>query len=563
METITQHDILIIGGGAAGLRAALAAVETNPKLSIALISKVYPIRSHTVSAEGGVAGVINPEDSLEAHAYDTIKGSNYLADQDAVELFVKKAPLEIIQIENWGCPWSRTKEGKIATRNFGGMSKPRTAYAADKTGFYLLHSLFERSLKYKQITRYDEWFVTKILTCENQATGIIAIQQRTGQIFAFSAKAIILATGGAGYLYQFTTNSNIKTGDGMALALQAGVALKDMEFIQFHPTGLARTGILITEAARSEGGYLLNKNNDRFLKNYAPKTMEMSPRDLVSQAIISEIKAGRGIETPYGQCVHLDLRHLGESLIKEKLPLVREVAKTYQGVDPVYDLIPVRPVAHYFMGGIDVDLKTATPLKGLFSAGETACLSIHGANRLGSNSLAECLVFGNIAGKTTAKFVDTQPQNPTLDQTQLKKESDRLAKLRSVSGPERVAPLKKDLGEMMEQAAGLIRDKKNLEIGLTKLTKLKQRYQKIGLSDHEEIFNTEFLAYLELSNLLDVAETILISALAREESRGAHFRTDFPKQNNRQFHHHHLITRAPDGLKISLKPVTITKWPLP
>ncbi|HXG19956.1 MAG TPA: FAD-binding protein, partial [Methylomirabilota bacterium] len=394
------HDVLIIGGGGAGLRAAIAAAEADPTLKVAIVSKVYPMRSHTVAAEGGTAAVIKENDSLEEHMRDTISGADWLADQDVVEFFVKTAPSELVQLEHWGCPWSREPDGRVAVRPFGGMRIERTWFAADKTGFHLLHSLFQTSLKYESIHRYDEWFATKLLVENGRCQGVTAIELRSGLMQPILAKAVVLCTGGGGRIFPFTTNGAIKTGDGMALAYRAGVPLKDMEFVQYHPTGLPGTGILITEAARGEGGILVNKNGYRYLQDYdlgkpldvhdprhpQLRTMELGPRDKLSQCFMKERDKGNTIPGPYGDVVHLDIRHLGEEKINKKLPFVRELAKNYAGIDPVYEPIPVRPVVHYMMGGIHTNIETATPLSGLFAAGECACVSINGANRLGSNS---------------------------------------------------------------------------------------------------------------------------------------------------------------------------------
>src|SRR5687767_6350738 len=410
---ISSHDVLLVGGGGAGLRAAIAVSEIDPQLSVAVVSKVYPMRSHTVSAEGGAAAVIKPDDSLLEHAYDTISGGDWLSDQDAVEVFVKEAPEEMLRLEHWGCPWSREPNGSVAVRPFGGMKRERTWFAADKTGFHMLHTLFQTSLKYSAITRYDEFFVTKLLVDDGRVQGVVAVQLMTGKIQAITAKAVILCTGGCGRVFPFTTNANIKNGDGMALAYRAGAPLKDMEFVQYHPTGLPFTGILITEAARAEGGFLLNKDGYRYLQDYDlgkphPKpvlrSMELGPRDRLSQAFVKEQERGGTIDGPYGPVVHLDLRHLGAKVIEAKIPFVRELCLKYQNIDPVHDLVPVRPVIHYMMGGISTDMNAATPIAGLYAAGEAACVSINGANRLGSNSLPELLVFGTRAGRAAAEY---------------------------------------------------------------------------------------------------------------------------------------------------------------
>ncbi len=429
--TAGTHDVLLVGGGAAGLRAAIAVAETRPDLDVAVVSKVYPMRSHTVSAEGGAAGVIAEGDTIEEHIYDTISGSDWLGDQDAIEAFVHEAPRELLRLEHWGCPWSRQPDGHVAVRAFGGMKKMRTWFAADKTGFHMLHALFQTSLKFGGVRRYDEWFVTRLLVDEGRVHGVVAVELRTGRIEAITAKAVILATGGCGKVFPFTTNANINTGDGMALAYRAGAPLKDMEFVQYHPTGLPFTGILITEATRAEGAWLLNKDGYRYLQDYdlgkpTPepelRSMELGPRDRLSQAFIHEQEKGRTVDSPYGDVVHLDLRHLGAKLIDTKLPFVRELCLKYERIDPVTDLIPVRPVVHYMMGGVSTDGDGATPLAGLYAAGETACVSINGANRLGSNSLPECLVFGARAGRGRRRVRrfrraavpgDRRPRSPT------------------------------------------------------------------------------------------------------------------------------------------------------
>ena len=420
-EFAAAHDVLMVGGGGAGLRAAIAIAETNPLLDVAVISKVYPMRSHTVSAEGGAAGVIAEGDTTEEHIYDTISGSDWLGDQDAIEYFVEQAPRELLQLEHWGCPWSRQPDGRIAVRAFGGMKKMRTWFAADKTGFHMLHTLFQTSLKHSAVTRYDEGFVTKLLVDDGRVHGVVAIELLTGKIHTIAAKAVILCTGGCGKVFPFTTNANINTGDGMALAYRAGAPLKDMEFVQYHPTGLPFTGILITEATRAEGGWLVNKDGYRYLQDYdlgtpTPepqlRSMELGPRDRLSQAFVHEVEKGRTTESPYGPIVHLDLRHLGEKMIDTKLPMVRELCRQYERIDPVHELIPVRPVVHYMMGGVHTDIDGATPVAGLYAAGETACVSINGANRLGSNSLPELLVFGARAGRHAAEYAASTSRQP-------------------------------------------------------------------------------------------------------------------------------------------------------
>jgi fumarate reductase flavoprotein subunit len=570
---IRSHDILLVGGGGAGLRAAIAAAEVNPKLSIAVVSKVYPMRSHTVSAEGGAAGVAKPDDSLDEHAYDTISGGDWMCDQDAVEAFVKEAPLELLQLERWGCPWNREPDGHIAVRAFGGMTNKRTWFAADKTGFHMLHTLFQTSLKYQPITRYDEYFVTRLLVDDGRVQGVVAIEIMSGKIQAITAKAVILCTGGCGKVFPFTTNANIKNGDGMALAQRAGAPLKDMEYLQYHPTGLPFTGILITEAARAEGGYMLNKDGYRYLQDYdlgtpQPKpvlrSMELGPRDRLSQAFVKEDQKGRTVSTEYGSVVHLDLRHLGEKVINAKLPFVRELCMKYENIDPVKELIPVRPVVHYMMGGVSTDIHGATPMAGLYAAGEVACVSINGANRLGSNSLPECLVFGARAGRAAAEFASTQKAATDSVLGQATDELVRLEKqyLFKTGGKERIATLREEMQKTVESGAGIYRTESSLKQAIQKLHELQERYRNVALDDHGRTFNTELISALELGFMLDVAQSIVECALHRTESRGAHQRTDFPARDDKKFLAHSLVWRNSDGsLRVDYLPVTITRWP--
>jgi len=571
MET-TSHDVLLVGGGGAGLRAAIAVAEADPSLDVAVVSKVYPMRSHTVSAEGGAAAVIKPGDSLDAHAYDTISGGDWLCDQDAVEAFVREATEEMLRLEHWGCPWSREPDGHIAVRPFGGMKNERTWFAADKTGFHMLHTLYQTSLKYRT-TMYDEWFVTRLLVEQGRCQGIVAIQLATGKIHAILAKAVILCTGGCGKVFPFTTNANIKTGDGMALAYRAGVPLKDMEFVQYHPTGLPFTGILITEATRSEGGFLLNKDGYRYLQDYdlgkpEPKpvlrSMELGPRDRLSQAFVKELERGRTVETPHGHVVHLDIRHLGERVIDTKLPFVRELCLKYENLDPVRELIPVRPVVHYMMGGVHTDIHGATSLPGLYAAGEVACVSINGANRLGSNSLTELLVFGARAGKAAARFAAEQAEPGGGLLAQALDEERRLGEvlLGRANGSERIAELREEMQGAMERGAGIYRDAGSLEAAAGGIAEIKERFKNAALDDRSLTFNTERIAWLELSNMLDLAEAIIASALARRESRGAHQRTDNPQRDDGRYLAHSLAHRRDGGgARIEYLPVTITRWP--
>ena len=566
------YDVVIVGGGGAGLRAAIAVVEADPALTVAIVSKVYPMRSHTVSAEGGAAAVISETDSLDEHFRDTVSGGDWLCDQDAVELFVAEAPKELLRLEHWGCPWSRRPDGHVAVRPFGGMKQQRTWFAADKTGFHLLHTLFQTSLRYDRIGRFDEWYVTKLLVDDGRIGGVVAIELATGRIETIFAKTVILCTGGCGRVYPFTTNANIKTGDGMALAYRSGAPLKDMEFVQYHPTGLPFTGILITEAARAEGGWLLNKDGYRYLQDYdlgrpephpVLKSMELGPRDRLSQAFVKEDQKGRTVPTPYGSVVHLDLRHLGGKVIDTKLPFVRELCRDYQNIDPVHELIPVRPVVHYMMGGVHTDLDGATGLDGLYAAGETACVSINGANRLGSNSLPELLVFGARAGRAAAAYAAESKSAGSAVEAAATDERHRLETLlRKDDGRERIATLRTEMQDAMEAGAGIYRNGGDLEKSVDLVHELQDRFRRVRISDHSRTFNTELIAALELEFMLEVAGSILHSALTREESRGAHQRTDFPARDDDRFLAHSLIYRGPGGSwRIEYLPVTITRWP--
>ena len=567
-----DQDVLIVGGGGAGLRAAIELAQAEPRLRVAVISKVYPMRSHTVSAEGGAAGVIAPDDSLEEHFYDTVSGGDWLCDQDAVEAFVEEAPRELLRLEHWGCPWSRQPDGHIAVRAFGGMKKMRTWFAADKTGFHLLHTLFQTALKYPTVTRYDEWFVTRLLVDEGRVQGVVALELMSGRAEVITAKAVILCSGGCGRVFPFTTNANIKTGDGMALAYRAGAPLKDMEFVQYHPTGLPFTGILITEAARAEGGWLINKDGYRYLQDYdlgvptpgpVLRSMELGPRDRLSQAFVHEVDQGRTVDTPYGPVVHLDLRHLGAAVIDAKLPFVRELCLKYENLDPVRDLVPVRPVVHYMMGGVSTDINGATKLPGLYAAGEVACVSINGANRLGSNSLPELLVFGARAGRSAGRYGAEAADPSNAVQAQGRDEIRRLQRLLSeTDGRERIADLRGELQQTMEDGAGIFRTGASLEKAAGRLADLRERFGAVSIDDHSHTFNTQLVAALELGGMIDVAECIVHSALRREESRGAHQRLDHPERDDERFLAHSL-TRHVDGgpPQVDYLPVTITRLP--
>ena len=569
-----EVDIVIIGGGGAGLRAAIAAAESAPGLRIALLSKVYPMRSHTVAAEGGCAGVVQEKDSHADHFTDTVAGGDWLCDQDVVDYFVQHATEENLRLEHWGCPWSRREDGRVNVRAFGGMKIERTWFAADKTGFHILHTLFQTSLKYPAIQRFDEFFCTDLLVSEGRCAGVQAIDMREGQQVVIRAAAVVVATGGAARVYRYNTNGSIVTGDGMAMALRAGVALRDMEFVQYHPTGLPGSGILITEASRGEGGLLLNRDGYRYLQDYglgpetppgAPlsKHMELGPRDRLSQAFWHEAQAGRVLQTPRGEAVHLDLRHLGEARINERLPFIRELARAYVGVDPVQAPIPVRPTAHYTMGGIQTDIRTATSLPGLFAVGECASIGLHGANRLGSNSLAELSVFGRVAGEQAAEHArQAGPPDPRSVQSLAQENAARWEALREADGSESLAAIREALGQSMENGSGIYRSGEALEASAAELLELQARYRRLGLRDRSRVFNTEWLGAIELGCQLDVAQAMVHAALARCESRGSHQRLDAPLRDDAQFLRHSLVRRDKDGaLSLDWQPVVITRLP--
>ncbi|MBI5922059.1 MAG: fumarate reductase (quinol) flavoprotein subunit [Betaproteobacteria bacterium] len=572
METI-QTDVAIIGAGGAGLRAAIALAQEAPNLRIALISKVYPMRSHTCAAEGGAAGVIKPDDSFDQHFHDTVGGGDWLCDQDAVEYHIHEAPKELLQLEHWGCPWNREPDGSVAVRPFGGMKIKRTWFAADKSGFHILHTLFQTSLQFPKIERYDEYFATDLLVDDGRCQGLTAIEMRSGQMRRFNAKAVIIAGGGAGRMFPFNTNGAIKTGDGMALAYRAGVPLKDMEFVQYHPTGLPNTGTLLTEACRGEGGVLLNKDNYRFLQDYGMgpetpkgqpvlKTMELGPRDRVSQAIWGEIQKGRAVKTDWGDCVWLDMRHLGEKKIDERLPFVRDICISYLGMDPVKEMVPIRPVVHYMMGGIHTDTKAATSLPGLFAAGECACVSINGANRLGSNSLVEILVFGRRAGLSAAEYVGgAKPGNDAALTAQADASQARIRELfMRNQGKESIAGLRKEMTDTMEEGCGIYRTQEGLEKTSKKISELRRRYKEITLHDKTNVYNTDLLTALELGNMLDCAEAVAVSGRERKESRGAHQRLDYTARDDVKYLKHSMAYfNGLESPRIDYRDVVITK----
>jgi len=574
--------VVIVGGGGAGLRAAIEVAQTRPELSVALVSKVYPMRSHTVAAEGGAAGVLRDAqhggtDSLQAHFDDTVAGGDWLCDQDVVEHFVEHAAAELFQLERWGCPWSRTAAGDPNVRRFGGMSQARTWFAADKTGFHLLHTLFQASLRHQSIRRYDEHFVLDLLTDDDGVCGVIAYDQRNGYPLLLEAPAVILATGGAARVYRQNTNATIVTGEGMAMAYRAGVALRDMEFVQYHPTGLPGSGILISEAGRGEGGVLLNAAGRRYLADYglgpqtplgSPKAkhMELGPRDRLSQAFWYEQQAGRTISTPQGEVVHLDLRHLGRARLHERLPLICDLAEQYVGVDPAVAPIPVAPAAHYTMGGIQVDATTATTLPGLFAVGEAASSGLHGANRLGSNSLAELLVFGNVAGRQAATHATERGEGSDLGRLS-HRDAATAAASRYTSmmgrGTQNPAEIRRELGALMAAEVGIFRTADGLTRAATKVAELKERYGQVQVIDTCPVYNTDWAGAIELGGMLDVAEAMIHSALHREESRGAHQRLEgdgvLPRDDVRYLKHT-LATYVPGASPaIGYQDVVITK----
>lgn len=572
-----EVDVAIIGAGGGGLRAAIAIAEAHPNLKIALISKVYPMRSHTVAAEGGSAAVIKPEDSFDYHFNDTVSGGDWLCEQDVVDYFVHHSPTEMIQLEKWGCPWNRTEDGSVNVRRFGGMKIERTWFAADKTGFHMLHTLFQTSIKYPQIQRFDEHFVLDLLVDDGQACGVVAMNMMEGTLIQINAKSVIIATGGAGRVYQYNTNGGIVTGDGMGMAYKHGIPLRDMEFVQYHPTGLPGSGILMTEGCRGEGGILVNKDGYRYLQDYGlgPETpvgepknkyMELGPRDKVSQAFWHEWRAGRTVSTPRGDVVYLDLRHLGEEKIKSRLPFILELAKAYVSVDAIKEPIPVRPVAHYTMGGIEVDINCETRIKGLFAIGECASVGLHGANRLGSNSLAELVVFGRVAGEKAAEHANqvTAPNQSVID-AQASEVEKQLHALVNQEGNENWATIRDEMGQSMEEGCNVYRTEELMQKTIDKLQELKERYKKINITDKSSVFNTQLLYTIELGFGLQVAESMAVSAINRRESRGAHQRLDAncTERDDENFLKHTLAFYDPatQGVRIELSDVKITKLP--
>ena len=571
MEVI-RTDVVIVGGGGAGLRAAIAACDEDAALRVALVSKVVPMRSHTVAAEGGAAAVVRSDDSLDNHFDDTVSGGDWLCDQDVVDYFVAHCAEEMIRLEHWGCPWSRKDDGNINVRFFGGMKVQRTWFAADRSGFHMLHTLFQTSLRYPRIVRYDEFFCADLVVDDGRVRGVLAFEIATGTPVLFECGAVVLCTGGAGRVYRQNTNAGTVTGDGMGVAFRHGVPLRDMEFVQWHPTTLPGSGILITEGCRGEGALLVNKDGYRYLQDYGlgppdpwprVKAMELGPRDRLSQAFWHEHEKGRTVETSQGPAVWLDVRHLGKAKIHERLPLITEVAKTFAGVDAVTAPIPVCPAVHYTMGGILTGLDCETPLRGLFAAGECSSVGLHGANRLGSNSLAEIVVFGAVAGREAARRArDASARSASLAQAEAT--AAGMLDLLGNDRGERLAPLRDAMRDAMEEGVGIYRTESGIGAACATLAELRERYRRgVVLQDRSRTFNTEWFSAIELGFMLDVAQAMAHSAHERTESRGAHMRLDgFEARDDVRFLKHSLAHHRDDGApSIEFAPVTITRSP--
>ncbi len=550
-----DHDVLVIGGGLSGLRAAIEAHRHGG--DVAIISRVHPIRSHSGAAQGGINASLGPDDNWEAHAFDTIKGSDYLADQDTVEVLCKEAPERVIEMENWGTNFSRKDSGGIAQRPFGGAGFPRTCYAGDRTGHNLLHTLYEQVLR-SGIKIYDEWFVTRLVVDEGKCVGSVAMNTANSALEVFRAKATILATGGYGRIYQRSTNAIINRGSGIALAYMAGVPLQDMEFVQFHPTTLWGTNILITEGARGEGGYLFNKDHERFMANYAAEAMELAPRDIVARAIQTEIDEGRGFPEGY---VHLDITHLGKDAINRRLPGIRQISIDFAGVDPVENPIPVQPGQHYSMGGVSSGKDGETPMPGLYAVGECACISVHGANRLGGNSLLDTVVFGKRAGVAASEYVRNAVRSP--DEVCIEaseNEEQNIGSMMGGEGGESFADIRDELRKVMQDNVGVFRNKEKLEHAVGSISKLKERVGSLKVKSTADVFNFELLNAIELKGMLELGHVIAMGALVREESRGAHYRTDFLERDDEKWLRHTLAYYRPQGPELAYKDVTITQF---
>ncbi|TRU69922.1 MAG: succinate dehydrogenase/fumarate reductase flavoprotein subunit [Microcystis viridis Mv_BB_P_19951000_S69] len=563
-----EHDVVIVGGGLAGCRAALEIKRLNPTIDVAVVAKTHPIRSHSVAAQGGIAAAlqnVDPNDNPKAHAYDTVKGSDFLADQDAVDILTQEAPEVIIELEHLGVLFSRLEDGRIAQRAFGGHSHNRACYAADKTGHAMLHELVS-NLGRNQVKIYDEWYVLRLILEEGTAKGVVMYQIATGQLEILRAKAIMFGTGGYGRVYNTTSNDFACTGDGLALSAKAGIPLEDMEFVQFHPTGLYPVGVLISEAVRGEGAYLINSEGRRFMEDYAPSRMELAPRDITSRAITLEIRAGRGVNldgSAGGPFVYLDLRHLGREKIMSRIPFCWEEAHRLVGVDAVEEPMPVRPTVHYCMGGIPVNtdgrvrLSADTLSEGFFSAGECSCVSVHGANRLGSNSLLECVVYGRRTGKSIAKYVEKRAFPVFNPDIYLQDAKEQITALLTKKGTIRIGQLRQQFQDCMTQHCGVFRTEATMREGIKQIGELKRKYEDIYLDDTGDCWNTELIEAWELQSLMVVGEIILTSALNRQESRGAHSREDFPQRDDQNFLQHTLAYYSPDRIDINYMPVVI------
>lgn len=563
-----EHDVIIVGGGLAGSRAAVEIARKNPSLNVAVVAKTHPIRSHSVAAQGGIAASlqnVDPEDSWKAHAFDTVKGSDYLADQDAVEILAKEAPEVIIELEHMGVLFSRMEDGRIAQRAFGGHSHNRTCYAADKTGHAILHELVNNLRRYG-VHIYEEWYVMRLILEDNQAKGLVMYHILDGKLEVVRAKAVMFATGGYGRVFNTTSNDFASTGDGLAMTATAGLPLQDMEFVQFHPTGLYPVGVLISEAVRGEGAYLINSEGDRFMKTYAPGKMELAPRDITSRAITLEIRAGRGVNldgSAGGPFVYLDLRHMGREKIMSRVPFCWEEAHRLVGVDAVNEPMPVRPTVHYSMGGIPTNndgrvLSGADGLvDGLFAAGESACVSVHGANRLGSNSLLECVVFGRRTGAAIAQFVEGRKLPEVNEGGYLEDARQQIQALLDRSGGCRIGQLRQEFQDMMTLHCGVFRTEEVMREGVEKAQQLRERFPEVYLDDKGKLWNTEIVEAFELRNLMLVGQIILTGALNRQESRGSHSREDFPKRDDENFLRHTLAYYSPAGIDIAYRPVAL------
>jgi succinate dehydrogenase / fumarate reductase, flavoprotein subunit len=553
-----------MGSGLAGLRAAVSAASVDKSLSVAVISKVEVMRSHSVSAEGGTAAVLFEEegDNRESHIYDTIRGSDFLADQDVAERLVSEVPYEIYQLDHWGMPWSRRSDGRIDQRKFGGYSFPRATYAQDKVGFYEMQTLYDTCLKHENIHFLNEWFCTSILSDGSSFRGFTAIEMKTGQFVIIKSLAGIICTGGAGRIYGFSTYAHSSTPDGLDMAYRKGLALKDMEFVQFHPSGILPSGILITEGARGEGGYLVNNQGERFMKRYAPEKLELAPRDVASRAMIREIQEGRGFKHETGiDCLKLDLSHLGAERIKEKLAGIREIGIKFSGVDVIYDPIEVRPVCHYMMGGIHTNIEGETEMTGLWCAGEAACNSTHGANRLGANSTSECLVWGNITGKHAAEYAQgVKGRNMTVPEQQVIEEEKRIYDgIFHGRGDTNPYEIKKKLADIMDSKAYVFRDGNTLAEALKEIQELKRTSWR-HVDDQANEYNTNYINVMEIDSIARISEVVLVGALNRQESRGAHARVDYPSRDDVNYLKHTLAYYSHEGPELRWHPVKITRY---